>query len=1122
MTENYRIKELILRIMRFTMCQVIIIMVFTGIIHAHVNLAQGVLNQNIAVKVENVKLKAALTQLEKEAKVKFVYSSSQININQIVSINSSKETLGSALEVLLKPLGIKFSVQDNRMIILSKVVDNNLNLLKANGLPNAQAESSQGEEVTGTVVAAESGEPLIGVSVTAKGTPFGTITDEKGRFRVMAKKGYVLLFTYVGYESYSVTVGNATNIKVSLKQALRSLDEVVVIGYGTSSKRINTGSVTSITSAEIGKQPVSNVLAALPGRIAGAQIAQNNGLPGSAVQIQIRGQGSLSSGTIPLYVIDGVPFTNFNGGSPATDNLNAFGISGANGGISPFSMINPNDIERIDILKDADATAIYGSRGANGVVLITTKRGQSGKTKFDVNASTGFTELNRFIPMLSPDQYYDLRTQAFKNDGVTPNTSNAPDLTVWDRTKTTDWQKYFLGGTGKVNDVQTSLSGGDAFTKFMFNLGYRNETTIFPGDYSSTRFSSRLNLDHSTRNKKLNFTLALSYSKDKTNLPQSDLTSVYNLPPNLPLYDANGKMFWSNNFTNPLSTLMRQNNANTSNLISNATVRYNVTKGLNLKANFGYTITDLEQKNLTPASVLNPSSNPTSTLNFADNKAQNYIIEPTAEYVKEIGKGKLLAVVGASWQHNTSNGFSLTATNYSTEALLNTLSGAGLVTVNYNNIVEYKYNAIFGRVNYDWQGKYFVNATFRRDGSSRFGPNNRFGNFGALGAAWVFSQEDFAKSIPALSFGKLRASYGTNGNDQISNYLYLPLYSTSTTYLSNPSLVPTTLPNADIQWETTKKFEAALELGFLKDKVLFTAEYYNNRSGNQIAYLRLPTQSGYNAIQANLPALIENSGWEFEVNTTNISRGDWKWTTTFNITLPQNKLLKFDGLENTFSSSSYIIGQPINFTRVLHYLGVDPKTGAAQYEDINKDGVVDFNDRYVAKIGTPYYGGLGNSVSYKGFQFDIFFQFNHRFGQTNIINTRPGALTNQNASYLNIWKQEGDITTIPGASATAGTAIANSYNFFSSSDAFWGDASYLKMRSASVSYQFPSQIAKAIGMTNCRVFVQGQNLFTWSKNKYILDTETQVSGGPSGLGTGTIGQVLPPLRTIMLGINCSF
>jgi len=288
-----------------------------------------------------------------------------------------------------------------------------LNLLKGSTVTSTSSEAVK-EDVTGIVTSAETGEPLIGVSVTAKGTPFGTITDENGKFRILAKKGYILLFTYVGFESYTITVGNATDLKISLKPSQKALDEVVVIGYGTSSKRINTGSVSSITSAEISKQPIANVLAALPGRIPGAQIAQNNGLPGSAVQIQIRGQGSLSSGTIPLYVIDGVPFTNFNGGSPATDNLNAFGTSGANGGVSPFSMINPADIERIDILKDADATSIYGSRGANGVVLITTKRGKSGKTKFDVNASTGFSELNRFIPMLNPEQYYDLRTQAFK------------------------------------------------------------------------------------------------------------------------------------------------------------------------------------------------------------------------------------------------------------------------------------------------------------------------------------------------------------------------------------------------------------------------------------------------------------------------------------------------------------------------------------------------------------------------------------------------------------------------------------------------------------------------------------------------------------------------------------
>lgn len=333
MIENYRIKDLTLRIMRFTMYQAIIIMVFTGIINAHVNFAQGVLNQGVSIKIENVSLKSALSRLEKEAKIKFVYSSSQINLNQTVSVTSSKESLGILLDGLLKPMGIKYAVKDEHLIILSRSANNTpLNLLKGSTVTSTSSEAVK-EDVTGIVTSAETGEPLIGVSVTAKGTPFGTITDENGKFRILAKKGYILLFTYVGFESYTITVGNATDLKISLKPSQKALDEVVVIGYGTSSKRINTGSVSSITSAEISKQPIANVLAALPGRIPGAQIAQNNGLPGSAVQIQIRGQGSLSSGTIPLYVIDGVPFTNFNGGSPATDNLNAFGTSGANGGI---------------------------------------------------------------------------------------------------------------------------------------------------------------------------------------------------------------------------------------------------------------------------------------------------------------------------------------------------------------------------------------------------------------------------------------------------------------------------------------------------------------------------------------------------------------------------------------------------------------------------------------------------------------------------------------------------------------------------------------------------------------------------------------------------------------------
>ncbi len=974
------------------------------------------------------------------------------------------------------------------------------------------------------IVSDDKNQPLSGISVSSQNAGAGTVTDGAGKFFLTVRQKDVLVISSVGFQTHEVPVTNQADFKINLLASQKQLDEVVVIGYGTTTQRRNTGSVGSINAEIIEKQPIANVLAALPGRISGTLVAQNNGLPGSGIQIQIRGQGSLSSGTIPLYVIDGVPYTNFNGGLPATDNLNSFGTSGANGSISPFGLINPADIERIDILKDADATSIYGSRGSNGVVLITTKKGKSGKTKVGFNISNGSTEINHFIPMLSLQQYLQLRREAFANDGVTPTTANAPDLLVWDTTKATDWQKEFLGGTGHYQDIQATLSAGDARTRFLFSTNYRRETTLFPGDDVDKRFSNRINLDHTSLDKRLSASFAASYSSGKTNLLTSDLTSVYNLPPNLPLYDAGGKLFWTTQFTNPLSSILKRYKGVTSNLISSANFRYTVLPGLNLKANFGYTITDLDQKTANPASSNNPANNPVSSAVFANNKAQNWIIEPTAEYTTNISEGKLSALVGASWQHNTSSGYFLSASNYSNEALLGTLSAAGTVTVSYNNIVEYKYNAVFGRVNYDWKGKYFINTTFRRDGSSRFGPANRFGNFGAVGAAWVFSQEPFIKtSLPFLSFGKLRGSYGTTGDDQISNYLYLRLYGNTTAYLGNPATTPGQIPNDNIQWETTRKFEAALELGFLKDRILLTANYYRNRSSNQILSIAVPTQSGTNSYTANVPALIQNSGLELELNTTNFKSKNFEWKTSLNLTVPKNKLVSFPGLERSFYATSYIVGKPINFTRAYHYLGVDPANGRATYEDVDKDGAITFaNDRKVMPLGTPYYGGLSNTLTYKSFELDVFFQFNHRFGTTNIISSPVGTLRNQNTSVLDRWRKVGDVAPFAGASTTAGSPLATSWGFYGSSDAVYGDASYLKLRSASLSYNLPADWTEKIKMSNCRLYVQGQNLFTWAKNKYIFDTETTVQGGPSGLGTGTIGQVMPPLRTIVFGINCSF
>lgn len=1065
----------------------------------------------ISLAFNNDDMVSAIQKIEQSSTFRFVYRNEELQKIKVRDIPVAKRSLKETLDLLFRGTGLHYTELENKILVTLSADKRNT--------------AAQNVSISG-MVTDESGLPFPGVSVRLKGNNnISTATDVNGHFHLNypETRNATLIFSYTGYVSREQAVGTLTTVKLSMSPDVGSLNEVQIIGYGTTTRKTSTGSLASITAKEIGQQPVGNPLAALSGRLSGVLIAQNNGVPGGAVQIQIRGQNTLQSGGIPLYVVDGVPFTNFNGGSPATDNLNAFGTSGASGGLSPFNMINPSEIERIDILKDADATSIYGSRGANGVVLITTKKGRSGKVKVSLNLNTGFTEVNRFIPMMNLEQYLSVRREAFANDGVTPNTSNAPDLTVWDQTKSTDFQKLLIGNKGHVNEAQASLSGGNEQTRFFFNSAYRRESTVYQGDNASRRFANRLNLDHTSANRKFALGLSIGYTNDNTTVPTTDVSSAYNLPPNLPLYDETGKLFWATGFTNPLASLLRTYSGVTNNLISNANLRYTILEGLNAKVNVGYTSTRLDQVAKNPASSQNPANSPTSSADFTNGNAQNWIIEPTLDYTKNIGGGKLTALVGTSYQQNSSNTLFVRGTNYSNESLLGTLSAAGTVTVSYHNIVKYKYDAIFGRLNYEWKDKYLVNATYRRDGSSRFGPENRFGNFAALGAGWVFSNEDFIKnSLSFLSFGKLRGSFGNTGNDQISNYIYLPLYSTSSTYLGNAAMNVVTLPNEGIRWESTKKLDVAVELGFLRDRIYLTANYYRNRSSNLITSNALATQSGYNSYTTNLPATIQNKGLELELSTTNIMAGDFTWKSALNVTFTNNKLLDFPNLSSSFYASSYVVGEPINVIRLYRYLGVNPANGAATYEDRDGNGIINADDRYVADIGTPYFGGFNNSFSYKGFELGVFFQFNHRFGVTKIINTRPGAQVNQNDYWLGRWSPANPNSSIPGASATAGTPISASYNNYTGSDAVYGDASYLKLRSVNLSYNMPSKWLSPLHVSACNVYMQGQNLFTWAKNKYILDTETTIQGGPSGLGTGTIGQVLPPLRTIVFGVNCTF
>lgn len=1063
----------------------------------------------VSLHVRQATISEVIKMIQKQTPYKFVYNNNVFPAHTQLDVTVTDQTVAAVLNRILMNTGFTYKMLSDNLIVLTSI----------NPL-------SEDLKVSGIVVD-EAGNPLPGITVRSRADRFSsTATDQNGHFYISLKNNEdVLIFSYMGFATQEITVHTNSQVKVVLRQAAGTLDEVQVIGYGTATKRTNTGAVSSITAAALGRQTVDNPLTALQGHIAGMQITQDNGLPGAGVRVNIRGaySGLSSAGYIPLYVIDGVPFTLFNGGVPASDNLNAYGASGANGGISPFSMINPDDIERIDVLKDADATAIYGSRGSNGVILITTKKGSTGKTMVNVNVNHGISDVAHFIPMMNTPEYLGMRSNAFADAGIVPSAANALDLTTWNQQAYTDWQKWAIGKTAQTTNATASVSGGNAQNTFLFSSTYRRQGTVYRGNYDASTFSNRLNAGHQSRDGKFSIDLSVNYTYMKTFLPSEDLSSLYDLAPNYPLYNADGSQNWTS--TNPLSYLSQNTTAQTTNLITNLHLAYKILPELSLKANAGYTLTSLKQSQVNPASAQNPAGNRTSTLSYADNDNNNYILEPQLEYNKKVGKGTFQALAGTTFQQSKSTGINLTGSGYSNEALIYSLLSAASVTTSYNNNSTYKYTAFFGRLNFNWDQKYILDGTFRRDGSSRFGPDHRFGSFGALGASWIFTEERWMKELDFLSFGKLRASYGITGNDQIPDYQYYALNSVAGSrysYGGSTVTYPSNIANPDLHWESTRKLDIALELGFLKDRITLKTDYYRNRTSDLLNYITLPGQSGTSGYLGNLDASVQNKGWEFELNTLNMAGRNFRWSTAVNLTISRNKLLAFDNLAKSSYSNSYIIGKPTDIVMLYHYTGVDVNTGLPTFQDKNGDGIINYSgDRFVAPYGNPYYAGISNTLTYADFSLDFTFQYNHRNGYLNSpLNTNYSPYgynyTNQTTAVLDRWIQAGNAAFYPKASVN----YDSSYGNMPGSDSNWGDASYLKLKTVSLNYALPKAWIRRIKMSNASVYLQGQNLYTWAKQKYTYDPETTAPGTGQGLGTGRY-IALPQLRTFVLGLNCS-
>ncbi|MCK0115115.1 SusC/RagA family TonB-linked outer membrane protein [Gelidibacter sp. F63206] len=954
--------------------------------------------------------------------------------------------------------------------------------------------------------------PISGANVIIKNTTNGVVTDFDGHYTITARPTDTLQISYLGYTTLTIPIQNRTNINVSLQEDATALGEVQInAGYYTTTDREKTGSIARITAKEIQKQPISNPLAAMQGRMAGVNITQNSGIPGGGFNIQIRGINSLrNNGNAPLYIVNGVPYNSQSLGSSLTSS----GLLAS--ATSPLNSINPSDIESIEVLKDADATAIYGSRGANGVVLITTKSGTSEKTSFNLQAFTSLGKATATMDMMDTAQYLAMRREAYANDGVTAYPANAYDINgAWSPTKNTDWAKELIGGTSYIKNLRAGVSGGNGNTTFLLSGTYRTESTVFPGDDTYSQAAVQSSVSHRSSNDKFKVDLNLNYANNKSTIQANDLTAqAYRLAPNAPdLYDGNGNLNWENGtFENPLANGLGKYSNQSKNLIANAVLSYSVAPNLELKTSLGYNDLNLDEARTLPSTVYNPVygvSSRSSILTLNSGKRNSWIVEPQLNWKHKWQDHELEVLLGTTFQSESSDILTQRGTGFSSNGLINSIGAATIVQILSDQLSEYRYQAVFGRVNYRFKDRYIANITGRRDGSSRFGPKNRFANFGAIGAAWIFSREKFLDKSSFLSFGKLRGSYGTTGSDQIGDYQFLDTYSISNNlYNGVAGLQPTRLFSPNFGWETNTKVELAIELGLFRDRVFLSSAWYNNRSSNQLVGIPLPATTGFNNIQANLDAVIRNRGLELELRTLNIDKKAFSWSTTANLTIPNNKLLRFDGLEGSTYANTYVIGEPVDIIKGYHFTGIDADSGIYQFEDYNDDGLITSADRqYISDVSPQWFGGLNNRITYKNWELDFLFQFVRQDGHNYIYSSNlPGTMTNMPIEVLDHWPANGENAEIQRYTTGLNSQVFSAYFRHRTSNAAISDASYVRLKSLSMTYNFPK---KLLGSVTGSIYLQGQNLWTITNYKGA-DPENQSL------------TFLPPLRQLTMGTIFNF
>lgn len=946
---------------------------------------------------------------------------------------------------------------------------------------------AQTHAVSGVVSSASDGTPIPGVTVQVKGTTIGTTTDLDGNYKLAAPGNATLIFSFVGMQPQEIPVNNRIVINVKMEEEKIDLGEVVVVGYSTSSKKLISNSVSVVNENELKNAPIRTIDGVLQGKVAGVSININSGTPGGQNSIKMRGGSSITATNQPLVVVDGMPVL--------TGSYGQIGYSGQE--IDALSDINPNDIESVTFLKDASATAIYGARASNGVMLITTKKGNFQKTSVNLSTSYGWQTLpaERLPKLMNAAQW-----NAYKGTNV--------------QGIDTDWMQEILQ-TAPTSNTELSVSSGNDKTRMFISGNYFSQD----GTVKSTRYnrySGRLNVDHKLLdNLTIGGSISMSYSKnDRVEGDQTlygPLPNALSIPAIYPVFNPDGSYNEDGPYANPVAIIDHTiNQAFTNRNNANVYLEYKFLKGFTFTSKWGadqYLLREHEYDPITVAQGAKYNGLGIEGTTYVSNLISSNVLQYQVDVNK---KHNFEALVGYSLEKYARRNTYIEAIDFPNENF-QYITSAGTIRAASTSSLDRGMNSYFGQFKYNYLYKYIITLTARADGSSKFGANNRYGYFPALSFAWRADEEAFLKNSSVISELKMRVSIGMTGNDGIGDFASLGLYGGGYNYGQQPGIAPTQLPNPDLKWETTVQNGFGFDLGLFGDRIQLIADLYLNHTRDLLLDRPLSPSTGYTYITANIGEL-ENKGIELLLNTQNI-RSAFTWNTSFNFSANRNKVLKlYNGqpIDDQGRGGNRVEeGEPVGIFYGYSCLGVDPTTGKLVYEDLNKDGTITAADR--KKIGDPnpdFIFGFTNTFAYKNIDLTVFLQGvygNDIFNGTNIYLASGVGEDNQLAFMADRWQQPGDVTDIP----KEGDQLKSSR--------FIENGSFMRIKNVTLGYNFPQAMLKKVKIKSARIYASGQNLFTFTTYSGMDPEVNYYSNDNVVMGTDFF--TYPQSRTITIGLN---